>query len=216
MRGRANLAFELERFEWVPLEGEAVLLRLAGRWRSGRLRRVPAIRLAVASHADELMLEELPDPGALPAFADAEPPPWRTGFALPSWTAGARFSLRTGEGRTFALPAPAAAALAPSRGDAALEALLAEAERDRARSEEALEVASRRLAQEIERRQAAERELEERRGNGTAAAAPHSPFGNGSAPGDLGWLAAEAMRRARQLRALEERVVELKDALEGD
>lgn len=70
--------------------------------------------------------------------------------------------LRIADGSTFDLPQPAPAALR-GRGDARIEELEHQLEcldREHSRTEEALDVARRRLDQEIARRRAAEEELE--------------------------------------------------------
>ena len=201
MRGRRRLELEVERFESVEAAEGVTLLRIAGRWRSRTLERVPEPAMVVNGAGGETVLELLPDPGALPAFADADPPPWRAGFALPGRPgAGATYALRLADGSTYGLPAPARGSLHAPRGGASpeLEEQLAVAERESARTEEALEVARRRLGEEIARRKEAEERLE---------------LAGGSA---LDAIGAEAARRAEQVRELEARIMTLRAALDDD
>ena len=201
MRGRHRLNLELERFESVePGEG-LTLLRITGRWRSRTLERVPGPTLVVSGPGGEIALEPLPDPCALPAFADTDPPPWRAGFALSAVPRpGATYAVRLADGSSYALPGPTPGSLNAARDGASpeLEQQLAVAERENARTEEALEIARRRLGEEIARRKAAEERLELAGG------------------GALDAIAAEATRRAEQVRELEERILALRGALDDE
>lgn len=202
MRGRRRLTFELERFESIEVGEGLTLLRVAGRWRGRALERVPGPVVVVHGRRGELTLDLLPDPGSLPAFADVEPPPWRAGFALPGeLPAGATYALRIADGSTYELPPPSPGPLlGPGGSESAarveeLEEQLALVERESARTEEALDIARRRLEEEIARRKAAEDDLE---------------LAGGA---ELEAIGADAARRAEQIRELEARVVELRSAL---
>jgi hypothetical protein len=163
VRTKRLYAFELERFESIAVGDGLTLLRVAGRWRSRGLERLREPSVVVKDGGGERTLDLLPDPGSLPAFADVDPPPWRAGFALPGDPPrGASYMLRISDGSTFDLPQPAPAALR-GRGDPRIEELEHQLEcldREHSRTEEALDLARRRLDQEIARRRAAEEELE--------------------------------------------------------
>lgn len=200
MIGRRRFGFDLERFETIQVGDGLTLLRIAGRWRSRALERVPEPVIVVNGTRGEIRLDVLPDPGALPAFADADPPPWRAGFALPGEApAGASYALRIADGTTYELPPPSPGSLRTAGGSASAEELdeqLAVAEREHARTEDALDVARRRLDEEIARRKAAEEDLE---------------LAGGA---ELEAIGADAVRRAEQIRALEARVMEVRTALD--
>ena len=198
VNGRRRLRLALERFESIGTGDGLTLLRIAGRWEARSLERVPRPELILTSAAGETALELLPDPGALPAFADADPPPWRAGFALAGEPEpGTTYALRLADGREYELPRPAAGSMpAAAAGAPELEQELVAAERENARTEEALDLARQRLEEEIARRQAVEEQLEL------------------AAGGALDEIAEEAARRAEQVRELEARLRELREALD--
>jgi hypothetical protein len=132
--------FEVERFERVVAGSGALLLRVAGRWRSRAERNLGPASLLVDDGRATHRLEALPGPDATTAEADQAGRPWRAAFAAPAdlLDGGPRaFSLEAGD-VVVALPAPERAELArrPTPSEEELNPALAQAATARAEADE--------------------------------------------------------------------------------
>jgi hypothetical protein len=106
--------FEVERFERVTAGSGALLLRVAGRWRSAAELELGPATLLVDDGRTSHRLDALPGPDATTAETDRHGRPWRAAFAAPAdlLDGGPRaFSLQAGH-VVVALPAPVRAELA--------------------------------------------------------------------------------------------------------
>jgi len=127
----STLDFAIDQFDYVPVDDEHGLLRVAGAWGGARWAPRPSLAIHLADRT--LRYEPLPAPPAAPEDTTVRRT-WHGGYAVPAdaITRDARYTLEAGD-RSIPLPEPSGLPRDPEEESrAALEAARAEAEAERA------------------------------------------------------------------------------------